>query len=507
MKNQLSRWFQKILKGEYDLEGFDQLKRAWKERKTIKKEIPPAPAKEKIKSLLKKRGGLKVAIVSYHTNPLFAIRERVKKEEDIEIDLRDQGGQGVYQERLASELASEFGVEVFSFTLKRSYLQKEKYLNIHPKAPVIPVPNPSGKFVQDETGFVRKEDLYFIIDELVKETLNYLLKKRVKVEVFSGHYAEGVAACRRLKEAWGKGVFSATTHSLGWNKFINVAPEYTPEELARLNLNLRFKEEKEGLQKADLVITVSPDEVETVVNPNLYGVREEKVVPIPGGFDTRLFRPFNPLKDRKKVKALQKNYGITQERLILMMGRLWDYKRKGVDTAIKVCGQIKKKTSYSFKLRFVFVGLPPKKDPTREKIEALMEKSGIKKEAVLVEMIPHEKARIWLWLTALSGGVFLALPRTEPWGLANLEAMATENVVVTINKEGPTHYIEDGETGLLVDRENPSQVAKRIITILKRQKLARRLAKKAQEKVSREFSWSSVARRFLWHHLSLLDKP
>ncbi|MEA3459603.1 MAG: hypothetical protein U9R11_02840, partial [Chloroflexota bacterium] len=295
LNDELARWFGEVIRGrclpeagsvsaphitlgeiaqlEGDIETCKALARA-------RGEAPPrifsTPSVAEIKSRLAKRGGLTMAVVSYHTNPLYAIRERVREEEGIEIDLYDQGGQGTYQERLAYNLAEEFGVNVFSFTLARSYLTKERYLNIYPKAPVIPIPNRSGRFVEDETGLVKKENLYFIIEELVDATLDYLIGNDIQVDVFSGHYATGVAACRRLRRRYEeltgrRALFSATTHSLGWSKFANIASQCSLKELKELNLDRRLSEEKLGFQEADSVITVSPEEIEVVTHPSLYG--------------------------------------------------------------------------------------------------------------------------------------------------------------------------------------------------------------------------------------------
>lgn len=528
VNDQLARWFEAVIQGRYlpepgsafapdvTLGEMAQLERdieAYKALVQVEEEAPPtifhAPSTAEVRSRIPDEGDLTIAVVSYHTNPLCAIRERVWQEEGIEIDLYDQGGQGTYQERLAYNLAERFGVNVLSFTLARSYLTKERYLNIHPKAPVIPIPNSSGRFVEDETGLVKKENLYFIIDELVDATLDYLLENDIEVDVFSGHYPTGVAACRRLRRRYrelgrGNALFSATTHSLGWNKFVNIAHRCSLEELEELNLDRRLKEERRGFQEADLVITVSPTGTETVTHPSLYGVSSEKVVSIPGGVDATLFRPYDPRRDGERVEALRHEYGIAEdERVILMVGRLWDYKRKGVDTGIEVCARLQREAND--RLKFVFVGLSPKDHSNRREIEALVRKGGIWGNSVLMELVPHEQIPTWLQLAARSKGIVLALPRTEPWGLANLEAMAVGNVVVTINKEGPPHYIVDGENGILVDRRNIPQVKDRILEILRNETLAQRIRKNAHLTAQREYSWKGVARRFLWAHLRLME--
>jgi len=51
--------------------------------------------------------------------------------------------------------------------------------------------------MEDESGLVKKENIYFIIDELVDNTVDYLVENDVQVDLFSGHYATGMAAAYR----------------------------------------------------------------------------------------------------------------------------------------------------------------------------------------------------------------------------------------------------------------------------------------------------------------------
>jgi glycosyltransferase involved in cell wall biosynthesis len=461
--------------------------------------------------------GLTCALVSYHTNPLYAIRERVRDEEGVDIDPFDQGGQGTYQERLSFELAERFDVRVLTFTMARSFLTRQQYLNIHPSAPVVPVPH-SARYVEDASGLVKKENIYFIIDELVDNTIDYLVNDTLEVDFFSGHYATGMAAVRRLSKKYGDAMertvpYSATTHSLGWDRFLATYDVYTQEELARFNFDRRLKEEMLSMQGADPVITVAPGEVETVTHPGLYNVPRDKVVTIPGGVDTEVFRPYQAGEDSNAVTALRSQHKLTEgDRLILVIGRLWDYRRKGVDIALQAFAGARRVMGARAKsLRLALVGVPPSEDATgkwgrlRQEVEDLVAKSGVQDSTLLVEMIPHEVVPAWLHLTALSGGVVLALPRVEPWGLMNLEAMATGNVVVTIDKGGPPNYIESGYNGLLVNRDDPAGTIQALAQVLSDEELAGKMRKNAHITASTEHSWADVARRFLWAHLRVME--
>jgi glycosyltransferase involved in cell wall biosynthesis len=522
MHEVLARWFEWVSGTCQGPRPSTSLRETEIEHRARRRHAPLAaldtPSEVDVAKALRERypSGATFVVVSYHTNPLYAIKERVGAEEGIDIDSFDQGGQGTYQERLAFELAERFGLRVLSFTLARSFLTKEQYLNLHPLAPVVPVRH-SGRHVEDESGLVRKEDLYFIIDELVDSTVVYLVENGVQVDFFSGHYATGMAAAYRLSQRYGMAVgrvipYSTTTHSLGWDRFVATHDTYTATELRQFNFDHRLMEEKRAMQEADLVITVAPDEIETVAHPGLYDVSPEKVVAIPGGVDTRLFHPYDPPRDQDIVSALRRKHGIGEdERLMLLVGRLWDYRRKGVDTVLETFARMRQAMgSEHSTLRLALVGVPPRDHPSskwrelRQELESLVRKSGVESSTLLVEMVPHEVVPAWLHATALSGGVVLALPRVEPWGLMNLEAMATGNIVVTINRGGPPNYIQSGHDGLLVDRDDPEDVVRTVAEALRNEDLASRMRENAHHTAAGEYSWAGVARRFLWAHLKTM---
>lgn len=129
-----------------------------------------------------------------------------------------------------------------------------------------------------------------------------------------------------------------------------------------------------------------------------------------------------------------------------MGGRLWDYKRKGVDVAAEVGAMLKDRIEREGEsVKFVFAGLSPRDHPleewrvARQEVESLVRHRGLWGNSVLVDMAPHEQMPTWPQLAAVSRGLVLALPRVEPWRLMNLEALAVGNVVITVNEGGPTH--------------------------------------------------------------------
>jgi phosphatidyl-myo-inositol dimannoside synthase len=89
------------------------------------------------------------------------------------------------------------------------------------------------------------------------------------------------------------------------------------------------------------------------------------------------------------------------------------------------------------------------------------------------------------------------LPRSgggEGFGIAYLEAASHGTPVVAGNVAGALDAVVDGETGFLVDPEDPGAVAEALVRLLTDPALARRMGEAGAAR-ARDFSWRAVARR------------
>jgi phosphatidylinositol alpha-1,6-mannosyltransferase len=83
----------------------------------------------------------------------------------------------------------------------------------------------------------------------------------------------------------------------------------------------------------------------------------------------------------------------------------------------------------------------------------------------------------------------------EGFGIVYIEASACGKPVVAGCTGGAPEAVLDGETGLLVDPEDPKAISDALIRILVDSDLATRLGKRGRERAEREFAWSVVAAR------------
>jgi phosphatidylinositol alpha-1,6-mannosyltransferase len=82
----------------------------------------------------------------------------------------------------------------------------------------------------------------------------------------------------------------------------------------------------------------------------------------------------------------------------------------------------------------------------------------------------------------------------EGFGIALAEAASSGRPVIAGRTGGIPEAVKDGETGLLVDAEQPAAVAEAVRRLLRDPKLARRLGEAGRREVERYYNWDRVAR-------------
>jgi phosphatidylinositol alpha-1,6-mannosyltransferase len=82
----------------------------------------------------------------------------------------------------------------------------------------------------------------------------------------------------------------------------------------------------------------------------------------------------------------------------------------------------------------------------------------------------------------------------EGFGISLAEASACALPVVAGRSGGIPDVVADGETGLLIDAEQPEQVAQAVGRVLGDDSLARRLGSEGRKRVESYLNWDRVAR-------------
>jgi glycosyltransferase involved in cell wall biosynthesis len=80
----------------------------------------------------------------------------------------------------------------------------------------------------------------------------------------------------------------------------------------------------------------------------------------------------------------------------------------------------------------------------------------------------------------------------EPFGIQIVEAMASGLPVVASAAGGIPEIIVDGQTGILVDRDNPAALANAVLQLLDNPALAREMGRAGRRRAEEKFSWERI---------------
>ncbi len=94
--------------------------------------------------------------------------------------------------------------------------------------------------------------------------------------------------------------------------------------------------------------------------------------------------------------------------------------------------------------------------------------------------------------------------RSESFGVAAVEAMASGLPVIASRVGGIPEIIIDGETGLLVEPENPTALAQAIMTLVRDIKVGQKMGQAGRKYVSQKFQWDESLRLMLHIYDKLL---
>ena len=79
------------------------------------------------------------------------------------------------------------------------------------------------------------------------------------------------------------------------------------------------------------------------------------------------------------------------------------------------------------------------------------------------------------------------------------EAQLMEKAVVATNVGGIPELMKDGETGYLIEKDNPEELFEKLSTLLNNLEKTKEMGKKGKEFVTKNFSWDKICNDFLNH--------
>lgn len=202
----------------------------------------------------------------------------------------------------------------------------------------------------------------------------------------------------------------------------------------------------------------------------------ERIVVVHNGIDARRFAAARDKFDRKNY--LQQ-WQIEEDRLLIgTVGELTPL--KGHEDFLRAAAIVDRQFANA---EFLIAGVDA--SPTNEHRAAL--------DALIAKLELNDRVRLVGWVEDLPQfycalDVFVSASLTESFGLAITEAMASKTPVVATKTEGALEIVEDGVTGLLVEKGSAEAIADGIQTALKDRNGARSMSARAQQEIAKRFS-------------------
>lgn len=232
-------------------------------------------------------------------------------------------------------------------------------------------------------------------------------------------------------------------------------------------------------KKLNSLIAISPSARDFIKN----FVRGDYKI-IPCGVDFEIFNPeVKPIKKFSNIKGPK----------ILYFGRL--DKRKGLAYLLKAFPEVKKE----FKGAVLIVG---GRGPMEKECKKLAEKLNIFEDVFFEGFVERKKvpsfyASCDIYCSPALGG--------ESFGIVLLEAMACKRPVIASKIVGYDFVIKDGFNGIFFDPGNISDLAKKIVYLLKNPSLREKISENALN-FAKDYSWDKIAESFEGVILNIIKK-
>jgi len=244
--------------------------------------------------------------------------------------------------------------------------------------------------------------------------------------------------------------------------------------------------ERFAVRQSDRVVVITEGLRQYLVS-NL-GIEPEKIAVIPNGVNTAVFRA---LKDSGSLVGLRASLGIPKDDpVVLFAGNLSHW--QGIDTLLDSIPIVLKTVP---PVRFLIVG-----DGTlRGHLETRIRTMSLEKHVLFTGMVLHEQVPRYINLA----DVCVSPKRNYPSGLSLFtsplkvyEYLACGKAVVSSRVAG-LEFIEEKETGVLVDPENPEALAEGIVTLLRDPLRRAHMGRNGVALARAEFDWKKRAYQFL----------
>jgi D-inositol-3-phosphate glycosyltransferase len=371
----------------------------------------------------------RIAMFSYHTCPLAS-------EEG-----KESGGMNVYVLELSRRLAAS-GHEVDIFT--RSVDSKN--------TPVVPV-TPGLRVIHIPAGpqqMISKKQIAGYIPDFVREVQAFCQKEHCTYDLFHCHYYLSGLIGVELKTLYPNVPLVMSFHTLALMKNLVARSDEEKEDV------FRIRKETELVAAADAIIATS--EYDSEYLRYLYAAEPGKLVTIPPGVDTDLFRPMD--MNTSKTKAAIP----CDHKMILFSGRIEPL--KGIDVLLYAM-KIVSHRNPEIPVCLCIVGGDISQDPSlwSYTLRTLDDIRNILHLSTSVKFLGQQPQKMLPYF--YNSAEMVVMPsHYESFGMTALEAMACGVPVITTNVAGISSLIDKKHANLVTTVNNPLLLASQIESLL-----------------------------------------
>jgi len=236
---------------------------------------------------------------------------------------------------------------------------------------------------------------------------------------------------------------------------------------------------RQALRRADRILAGSEFTAGLVRE---LGVEPGRITVTRYGTDPARFCP-------RDASALRERLGLAGRPVLLTISRL--VARKGIDAVLAALPGVRRAVPG---VAYVVAG----DGPERGRLEAEARAQGVADAVHFVGAVEDDELPVWYSL----GDVFVMpsrseAPDVEGFGIVYLEAGACERPVVALRSGGVPDAVADGVSGLLVEPDEPQELAARLSELLLDPARAAELGRRGRERVLSELNWNRVTERTL----------
>ncbi len=240
----------------------------------------------------------------------------------------------------------------------------------------------------------------------------------------------------------------------------------------------------EILKKFDLLIACTNSEKQIL--QTTLGIPQEKIKVIPMGVD---FNKFHELQYErfKDFSFKDKFFKEKEEKFKMVLYCGYKNYEKGSLSVLKAIPLILKKFR---KVYFVFIG--PSTMAYNREVKKVVKQDQVR----IINFTPDnltgyfDKKKLIAFKEA---DIYLMPSRSDAYGIAFLEAWASGKPVIGANIGATPEVIQENIDGLLVEFDNPIDIAEKVIRLLKSKKLRNNFGLAGKEKIIKSNTWDIIA--------------